>query len=306
MSSKTAWVWSKKPHWDKYYRPETLDEALAILERLREGAKVIAGGTDLLAQIRKKEQEAEALVDITRIPGLDEIRMEGELIRIGALVTHSEISQSPLIRGKALALAEGAGWVGSPQIRNMGTVGGNIVSGQPGADATIPLLALGASVRVVSRLGERTIPLTAFFTGPGKTVLDGTSEILTEVSFPALGENEASATLRLAKRKALALPILTASVVVSLDKEKKRFDHVKIGLGPVAPVPFRASDAEGILASASISEELIRKAAQRAAEESNPRSNPLRGSEGYRRNMVAALVERGIRKGLDRLEVKHG
>ena len=306
MNLKTAWVWSKKPHWDKYYRPETLDEALAILERLWEGAKVIAGGTDLLAQIRKKEQEVEALVDITRIPGLDKIRMEGELIRIGALVTHNQVAQSPLIRGKALALAEGAGWVGSPQIRNMGTVGGNIVSGQPGADATIPLLALGASVKVVSRLGERTIPLTAFFMGPGKTVLDITSEILTEISFPALRGNEASATLRLAKRKALALPILTVSVVVSVDGEKKRFDHVNIALGPVAPVPFRASDAEGVLASAPISDELIRKAAQRAAEESNPRSNPLRGSETYRRDMVAVLVERGISKGLDRLEVKHG
>lgn len=306
MSSKAAWVWSKRMHWDKYYRPETLEEALAILGRLREKTKVIAGGTDLLTQIRKKEQEVEALVDITRIPGLGEIRMEGGIIRIGALVTHGEAARSPLIRTKALALAEGAGWVGSPQIRNMGTIGGNIVSGQPGADATIPLLALGASVRMVSQAGERTVPLAAFFTGPGKTVLDGRSEILAEISFRALGENEASATFRLAKRKALALPILTASVVVSLDKVKKRFDHVRIGLGPVAPVPFRPEGAEAVLASAPISDELIRKAGQRAAEESNPRSNPLRGSETYRRNMVAALVERGIRKGLERLEVKHG
>jgi aerobic carbon-monoxide dehydrogenase medium subunit len=306
MHSETRFAWSSKLDWEKYLRPRHLSEALAFLEEHRGEARIIAGGTDLLNQIRKKEATPRVLIDITQIPDLDRIKCEEGLIKIGALATHHQISVSPLIREKAGALSQGASWLGSPQIRNLGTVGGNIVSGQPGADVTIPLLALNAKVKVLSKKGERIIPLTDFFKGPGKTVVESASEIVTEVLFPALKEGETSLSLRLAKRKALALPILTASLVLSADLAKKRFHYVNIALGPVAPVPFRAKGAEQCLASAPIREEVIKEAARKAAQESNPRSNPLRGSGAYRKDMVAALVERGIQQGLYALEVQHG
>jgi carbon-monoxide dehydrogenase medium subunit len=300
------YYWSKKLYWERYFQPQTIDEALAILEEFQGRAQIIAGGTDLLPQLRKRELELKALVDITRIPGLDEIRLEEGLIRIGALVTHTQIAKSSLIREKATALSEGASQVGSPQIRNLGTVVGNIVSGQPGADTAIPLLSLGAVVKVVGRGGERKIPLTEFFIDTGKTVIHSNQEMVTEISFPALKEEEASASLRLARRKALALPVLTTSVVISADLKKKIFNFARIAIGPVAPIPFRAKEAEKFLTSAPIKEEVIKEAAQRAVQESTPRSSLLRGSEEYRKTMVGVFVERGIRKALDRLEARHG
>ena len=305
MLSETKYIWSTKLDWDKYLRPRRLSEAIDLLESYGKEAKIIAGGTDLLIQIRKKEARPTVLIDITGIPGLDQIRLDEGLIKVGALVTHDQMAASPMLKEKASALSEGAFWVGSPQIRNLGTVGGNIVSGQPGADTTIPLLALGATVKVVGVNGERTVALSEFFKGPGKTAVGATSEIVTEVSFPALKEEETSLTLRLARRKALALPILVTSLVLSADLKERRFRYVNIALGPVAPVPFRAREAEQYLVSAEINEETIREAARKAARESNPRTNPLRGSAPYRKDMVEALVERGIKKGLCFLEARH-
>jgi carbon-monoxide dehydrogenase medium subunit len=168
------------------------------------------------------------------------------------------------------------------------------------------LLALDAKVKVMSKQGERTVPMTEFFLDTGKTVVDSTREMVTEIFFSPLAGDESSVSLRLARRKALALPILTVSVVVSADVKQKKFNHVRIALGPVAPTPFRAKEAERILASTSISDGVMREAARKAAQEANPRTSLLRGSEEYRREMVANLVERGIRRGLERLEVRHG
>ena len=306
MRLESRLVWPKRLHWEKYFRPQNIPEALKILEEFQGKARLLAGGTDLILQIRSRETQPRALVDITRIPGLDEIKLEDGAIRIGALVTHAQIAQSPMIREKAMALSEGASKLGSPQIRNLGTVAGNIVSGQPGADTTIPLLALDATVKVRSKQGERTVPLTEFFIDTGKTVVDSTREMMTEIFFPPLAEGESSVSLRLARRKALALPILTIAVVVSADMKQKKFKHVRIALGPVAPTPFRAREAEQILSSASIADGVIKGAARKASQETNPRTSLLRGSEEYRREIIANLVERGIRKGIERLEVKHG
>jgi len=306
MRLESRLVWPKRLHWEKYFRPQTVSEALSILEEFQGKARLLAGGTDLILQIRSRETEPKALVDITRIPGLDEIKLEDGMIRVGALVTHAQVAQSPLIQEEALALSEGASKLGSPQIRNMGTVAGNIVSGQPGADTTIPLLALDAKAKIKSKRGERTVPLTEFFLDTGKTVLDSTREMVTEIFFSPLAEDESSVSLRLARRKALALPILTVAVVVSADMKQKKFNHVRIALGPVAPIPFRPREAEQMLASASIADEVIKKAARKSAQEANPRTSLLRGSEAYRREIIANLVERGIRKGLERLEVKYG
>ncbi|MGZ3513819.1 MAG: FAD binding domain-containing protein, partial [Thermodesulfobacteriota bacterium] len=199
MRLESSLVWPKRLHWEKYFRPRTIPEALKILEEFQGKARLLAGGTDLIPQIRNRETEPKVLVDITRIPGLGEIKLEEGVIKIGALVTHAQVAESSLISEKALALSEGASQLGSPQIRNLGTVAGNVVSGQPGADTTIPLLALDAKVKIASKQGERTVPLTEFFLDTGKTVVDSSREMVVEIFFPPLAENESSVSLRLAR-----------------------------------------------------------------------------------------------------------
>lgn len=298
-------AYTKKREWEKYLMPRTLSEALALLEEFKGEARIIAGGTDLVVQNRGGSMQTKILVDITRIPGLDSITLDKDTIRIGCLVTHTKVAESSLIREKAMALSEGASGLGSPQIRNMGTVAGNIVNAQPGADTTIPLLALDASVKVVSKGGERVIPLTELFTGVGKTRIDSTREIVTEISFPVLKGNESSAALRLAKRKALVLPILTVAVALSADM-KKGFNSARIAVGPVAVTPLRCTEAENVLEGSPINEEIIRKSAAAASAAANPRTSLVRGTKEYRQAMVAILVERAIKSALERLEGHNG
>ena len=305
MSPSNSLVWSKRLHWENYFRPQTVSDALGLLEKFKGSARIIAGGTDLLLRIREREMEPRALVDITRIPSLDGISLQEGWVKIGGLATHTQVVESPLIQEKALCLKEGASRLGSPQIRNIGTLAGNLVSGQPGADTAIPLLALDAEVRVANQAGERTIPLAEFFIDTGRTAVDSSREIIMEILFPALKMGETSVSLRLARRKALALPILTLSIVLSAELLKKTFRFVRIALGPVGPVPFRARGAEKLLSGATMNERTIKEAAEKAAQESNPRTSLLRGNETYRRTMVNNLVERGIRMGIERLEGKN-
>lgn len=298
--------YAKEMEWEEYLIPGTLDEALEMLDRYRGTARVIAGGTDIVPASRKGSTDIRVLVDITRIPGLDSIRLDGNVVKIGPLVTHAEAALSGLVREKGMALAEGASRVGSPQIRNVATVAGNILNAQPGADTAIPLLALDGSVTTRSRQGERRIPLAELYTGVGGTVIESGKEIVTEISFPALGKGEASAAMRLAKRKSLVLPIMTVAVVVGVDPARKTFTKVRIAVGPVATTPFRCKTAEAILEGNPVDDEVIRKAAAEAEKAANPRTSLIRGTSEYRKAMVAVLVERGIATAIRRLEGNNG
>ncbi len=306
MQAQEIVAYQKDMEWEEYLVPGSLEEALEMLDTYRGAARVIAGGTDIVPASRKGTPGIKALVDITRIPGLDTIRLEGGTVKIGPLVTHTEVALSGLIREKGIALAEGASRLGSPQIRNIATLAGNIVNAQPGADTVIPLLALDGSVTVRGRQGERTVPLAELFTGVGRTTIDSTKEIVTGISFPALGKGEASAAMRLAKRKTLVLPILTVAVVVGTDPARKTFTKVRIAVGPVAMTPLRCTAAEEILAGKPIGEEVIRKAAAEAEKTANPRTSLIRGTSEYRKAMVQVLVERGIAAALKRLEESNG
>ncbi len=277
--SKTV-VYTKEREWEQYLVPATMEEALKLLKRFKGDARVIAGGTDLVPQARQGGLQAKVLVDVSRLPGLINIKLDKGVIRIGAAVTHSRIAESALIKGRAQALAEGASRVGSPQIRNIATVGGNIVNGQPGADTAIPLLALDAAVTVVGTRGERVIPLNEFFVGIGQTKVDSTKEIVTEISFPALKKGEASCALRLAKRKTLALPVLTAAVMVSMKSGKTlTFKDVRIAVGPVAVTPLRCTQAEKMLAGNPITDALIAHAAARSGQRGESPVEPHAGFE---------------------------
>jgi carbon-monoxide dehydrogenase medium subunit len=282
--------------WEEYLVPTSLEEALAVLQERQGQARVIAGGTDLIIQLKKKEVAARCLVDVTNLDELKDIALEDGFIRIGACVTHRELASSSLIRERAAALAEGASQVGSPQIRNMGTVGGNIVNAQPAADAVIPLVALEAEVEIATATGTRREPLGSLCVGPGRCTVDPTAEILTAVRFRALDPNQGSAFERLAKRKALALPILNAAAVVALNDGGDAFQEVRLAVGPAAPTPFRARQAEEALRGAVVEAPAIAAALELAAREAQPRTNPVRGSQDYRREMVKVLLRRAVER----------
>lgn len=291
--------WSKEFSLQAYHLPGTLEEALDLLDHYQKKARIIAGGTDVIPSLRRKALEVEALVDISNLPGLKDIEEKDGEIHLGGLVTHAQLARSLLIQKKAHLLSEGAGWVGSPQIRNVGTVAGNLVGGQPAGDTSLPLLALNALVTIVSKQGEREVPLNRFFLSPGKTVLDPSREILTRIRFRGLDKTQGSCYQRLAKRKALTLPILSAAIVVKVDPSQKQIEEAAIALGPVAPIPFRALSSEGLLQGAAITRENFMAAAERAMEESTPRDSCLRGSFDYRRQMVGVFVRRGLQRAVE-------
>ena len=295
----------KDLHWRRdiplkeYLVPETLAQALQILEKYKGRSRIIAGGTDVIVELRRRDSEVETLVDITRIPGMSSIELQGDTIILGGLVTHAQAAASRLIREKAGILASGCAAVGSPQIRTVATVAGNLVSGRAAADSSIPLLALDAQVTVASAKGERVVPLRDFFVHLGKTVVDPTREILTRIEFKPLGPDQGGCYLRLSKRRALALPMLVCAVVVTIDKAKQVIAQAAIALGPVAPTPFRDTRTEEAIKGKPATLQTLREAAQSASGCCSPRDSLLRGSSEYRKEMVKVLVKRGLRRALE-------
>lgn len=282
--------------WQEYLLPASVEEALEMLAAHEGEARIIAGGTDLIIQLSNKECLAKCLVDITGIEELKRISMDGNTIVIGAGVTHSQVASSHLIRRRAAVLAEAAQAIGSPQIRNVGTVVGNVVNAQPAADTAVALLALGAEAEIATVSGPRRVPLEELFLGLGISSVDSTAEMVTAVRFPALGENQGSAFERIAKRKALALPILNAAVVVTLNSTGDAFQEARIALAPVAPMPFRARRAEEALRGAAVAPESIDQALEAALQESHPRTSLLRASREYRQEMIKVLLRRAINR----------
>jgi carbon-monoxide dehydrogenase medium subunit len=283
-------------NWTTYQKPKSVPEALFLLEQSAGRGRVIAGGTDLVLQLRRRDHTAELLVDITGIDEIKRIREDGEWILIGAAVPHVEVAGSPLILREARVLAEGCGRVGSPQIRNVATLMGNVISAQPAADAAVPLMALEAEIRVASKAGERWIPMEEAYLGVGRSAIDASCEVATEIRFRKPGKDGQTRFFRVSRRKALALPVLNGAVSLLSDSFSKRIRRARIALGPVAVKPFRARLAESCLESGEISPGLIREAARLAAEEANPRTSLIRGSARYRREMISLQMTRLLRE----------
>ena len=286
--------WARHIEVADYLQPASVQEALDMLQEHQGDAWIIAGGTDVIVQLRQRKKKASVLVDITSIPGLNQIGQEDGNIVIGGAVTHAQAAASELIRSKAGLLAQGCSSVGSPQIRNVATLAGNLVNGQPAADASIPLLALDAEVTIASYKGERKVPLSQFFLDLGKTALDPRRELLTRISFAEPGPNSGGAYQRLAKRKALALPMLVCAVRLQVDPAEKVFSQAAIAVGPVAPTPFRERDIEKRLIGEPVSRETIENAVCDLSDACSPRDSLLRGSCDYRQEMVKVLVRRAI------------
>jgi CO/xanthine dehydrogenase FAD-binding subunit len=288
--------------WDEYFSPKSVREVLEILQSYRGQARIIAGGTDLIPEIKGQIRKVKCLVDISEIDLLKKIERDGDTIKIGAGITHSEVASSELVREQAMVLAEAASAVGSPLIRNQGTVMGNVVNAQPAADTAVALFALEAKIEIISKRATRIVPIEKLYKGVGLSKIDSTIEIATAVYFKSLKNNQGSAFVRLAQRKALALPILNVAAVVTAQND--RFSEARVVVAPVAPRPLRSKKAEAILTDAPISPEYINMAAEAVAFEAQPRDSALRGSAEYRMEMVKVLLVRALRLAIQRVKEK--
>ena len=278
--------------WTKYYTPKTIDEAIDLLGDMADRARIIAGATDLLLELERGQRPGiEVLIDISRIAGLDLISMDGDRIRLGPLVTHNHCAASKLIRKRAFALARACWEVGAPQIRNRGTIAGNLITASPANDSIPALMALGAEVELRSRGGDRTTPLADFYTGVRKTVMRP-DEILTSISFPIPGENARSTFIKLGLRQVQAIAVINAAVLIEMQDEIVQ--RAVITLGSVAPTIIHAEKAESYLVGKTLSSDVIDDAAALAAQAAQP-IDDLRSSAQYRSDMVDTCTRRGLR-----------
>lgn len=281
-----------------YKTPKTLQEASNLLWGYKERAKIIAGGTDLVIALRNEALRPEALIDITHIPELRKIEEQDGVICIGAAVTHSEIFSSSLIHQYGKVLSDAVSEIGSPQIRNIGTIGGNIINASPAGDSIPPLLVLDAMATVVSAEGRKEVPLPHLFESPYQTTLKP-YEILVNVQFKKLSPSMKGGFVRLARREGMAIARMSVAIVLELEKREERIEEIRIAIGAVTPTPQRMSEAEGFLKGRLPDEESLRKASTLISEAIIKRSG-IRPSTSYKRPVVEALFKRAVKEALVR------
>jgi len=279
------------------HRPSTLNEALGLLTGLKD-AKPIAGGTDLLLELRSGASNLCDLVDLGLLEELNYIREENGRIYIGAMTTHGKIAASQLLQLKAAVLSEAAHQVGSVQIRNLATVGGNLCNASPGADTATPLLVLGAEAAIASKGKTRNIPLEELFAGPGTTsLLPG--ELLTGVSFPVPSKGSGGAFMKIGRRKGCTLSLINAAAYVEM--KGSVCTEARVAVGACAPTPWRIKDVEAMIQGNAIDDKLIEKVSSACYGLVQPSTRAhTRASEGYRRDMSCVLIRRVLYEALDR------
>jgi len=272
--------------WEHYYTPATVAEALEILRRYDGRARVVGGGTDLLVETRRGlHRPVEAMVDVTHIDGLDAITLDHDNIVIGCGVTHSQIVRDARIVEQGTCLSESCGVIGGPQVRNVGTLAGNVAHALPAGDGTIGLLALGGEIEVASDDGIQWMPLQDSFKGPGKSFIDRYRQILTRLRFRPTGPGEGSAHHRVMRPQGLCLPIISMGVRLQLD-DNDLISEARISMGPVGPVPFLAESAMDTLIGGPASDEQFSIAAEAALQSVSLRASKYRASHDYREQMV--------------------
>jgi aerobic carbon-monoxide dehydrogenase medium subunit len=274
-----------------YFEPKTVNEALSLLAKYGEQAKVIAGGTDVMVDIKYKEEPG-CLVNIKKIPGLGTIQENGGSLRIGPLVTIHEMETNNLVRDRLPVLWESCHQFASLQIRNTATIGGNICRASPSGETLAPLLVLEAKAKLAFSEGEKTEAFASFFQGPGKSSI-GSKGLLTEIDVPYPAQGSRGVYLKHAVRGAMDIAMVGVAVLVTPDASKNNVQDARIGLGAVAPTPVRASKTEALLRGKPLTAALVKEAAATAAAESSPISDQ-RSSGEYRRWIVEALTRRGL------------
>ncbi len=308
----------------EYYKPATVEEAIALMEGAQGSGVYISGGTDVLVLIGQKKLAPGCLISLRNINTLAYLEAQNGL-KIGSAVTHNAIAKNEFIQKRYSALTDATCKVGSLQIRNVATMGGNICNAAPSADTACPLLVLDANVVIAGKNGERVVPIDDFLKGPNKVALEK-GEIVKGFHMPAFGENTGSAYIKHTRRQAMDLPILgiaarvtikvggsevgckdafctidsISNILKRLEDEQLVCEDLRIAMGVVAPRPIRAKKAEAALKGKVISEALFEEIAEIAASESSPRDS-IRGEAWYRRDMVKVLTKRAILKAVDRV-----
>lgn len=287
--------------WKNYHSPRTVDEALALLTQYGGEARIIAGGTDLLVDMRAEGAEPHlALVDVTAIEGLRDIVQEGDTVTIGAGVTHTQIVKSAVLAARATCLVESCGVVGGPQVRNVATLGGNVAHALPAGDGTTSLVALDARVDIVKDGQPQTVPIQEMFRGPGQSLIDSSRDLLLRFHFELCGPGEATAFKRIMRPQGVALPVLGCAVWVKLDDAREHYAAARVSIAPVGPVPARAVAVEDALRGQPTGEASIEAAVTAALETLKPRTSKYRATADYRREMIAVLIRRTLNLAVER------
>lgn len=278
--------------WQDYYSVTSVEEALALLARYPERARLVAGGTDIVLELERRQRPAvDVLVDVSRITDLTQITIAEDMAHLGALVTHNQVVNEAVLVERATPLATACWEVGAPQIRNLGTVAGNLITASPANDTITPLMAMGASVTLRSLAGERIVPLSEFYTGVRQTVMQP-DEMLTLIHVPLLQAHERGIFLKLGLRKSQAISVVNTAVVLSFADDVITEAHIT--LGSVAPTIVNVPEAETLLVGQSLSDETIAVAVRLATERATP-IDDVRGPASYRSEMVRVLVARALR-----------
>jgi xanthine dehydrogenase iron-sulfur cluster and FAD-binding subunit A len=279
--------------WSETVTVNSLDEAVKILNQRGDAARIVAGGTDLILEIERGVRKGiDTLIDISRVQGLDKIVLDEDgVIHLGPMVTHGQCAASKLIIEQAFPLARAAWEVGAPQIRNRGTVAGNLITASPANDTITPLMAMGAQVLLRSAQGERTVPLEQFYSGVRRTVMHP-DEVLVDIAVPALTGMQKGTFIKLGLRRAQAISVVNAAVLVTMDGSK--VENAVITLGSVAPTIIHAQAAEKFLVGKTLNADTIEAAARLAHEASRP-IDDIRGGKDYRQEMVRVCMLRALR-----------
>jgi carbon-monoxide dehydrogenase medium subunit len=280
----------------EYFRPLSIEEGCSLLYKYKAEAKILAGGTDLFVKMKKKQILPKVVISLNGIQKLDKIEWhDKEGLKIGPLATHESLVNHPIIKKKFDFLSEACFKIGTRQVRNMGTLVGNLCNASPSSDVSAPLLVLEAKLRMVHLYGERTVPLQEFFIGPFQTALDP-QEIVVEVQIPPPPPGTIGSYQYLHKASCVGETLVGAAVLLNMDPKGSTCQDARIGLSSVSSTPIRARAAERILKGKKLEEKTIREAAQVASDETQPRSRPW-----YRREMSRVLVERAILQAMEKI-----
>ncbi|MGH7348837.1 MAG: FAD binding domain-containing protein [Candidatus Rokuibacteriota bacterium] len=275
----------------EYHQPESLPDAVALAARFGTEASFLAGGTDLIVQIERGRVAPRHVVGLHRVPGLTGIEVNGR-ITLGAGVTHRSIERTPELDGALRCLIEGAEVIGGHQVRNVATVGGNLVNASPAADLVPCLLVLDGALTLLGPGGERELPVERFLLGPNRTARRP-DELLTRVSLPALPARAATAFLKAGRRRAMEISVVCVAARLTLDPSLERCVEARVALGAVAPTAVRAHQAERALEGQPVGGEAFRRAAEAAQEACRP-IDDVRASAEFRQHLVGVLDRRAL------------
>jgi len=278
----------------QYLYPESLDETLTFLEMGKGKARILAGGTDLMTDIRKGSLRPETIIDITHVAELGQIEIKPGFLTIGPAVSFAVIKSHPFLKDHVAVLSQAAASIGAGGIQQTATLAGNIVQAMPAADGAVAALALEAQALVCSPQEKQWIPIHELYQGPGKSAVDPTKELISAIRFPIpqSGEKWGTAWQRIGRRAALILPIMNCAVKIHFDNSggDSSISKALIALGPAGAVPFTAVKAAHYLIGREPDQKTFTRAGRLAGEEAQPRSSPLRASKEYRQKIIPVLV----------------